>query len=96
MITIFAIVPNPGFSRRGIQRSSTNVLIAKVDIPIEISNLFATPWASTVHGALPVLLWTNNESPKPKINNPKKRIAVRGKDKSHRCLAAHEVWGIVR
>jgi hypothetical protein len=30
------------------------------------------------------LLWTSNESPKPKINNPKKRIALRDNDKSQR------------
>jgi hypothetical protein len=43
IITIFASVPNPGFSRSGIQRSRTKVLIAKVDTPIEISSLLATP-----------------------------------------------------
>jgi hypothetical protein len=36
-------VPNPGFSRSGIHRRRTRVLIAKVEIPIEISNLPATP-----------------------------------------------------
>lgn len=30
------------------------------------------------------------------MNNPKNSIPVRGIDKSQRCLAAHEVWGIVR
>jgi hypothetical protein len=58
--------------------------MAKVETPIEMFNLLATPCARTVHGALPVLLCTSNESPKPKINNPKKRIALRDKDKSQR------------
>jgi hypothetical protein len=50
------MVPKPGFSRSGIHKSKTTVLIAKVEKPKEISNLFETPSARTVHGAFPVPL----------------------------------------
>jgi hypothetical protein len=84
MITILAIVPKPGFSRNGIHKSNTTVLIVKVEKPREMSNLFETPSARTVHGAFPVPLCTKSESPRPKINKPKQRINVRFGDKSQR------------
>jgi hypothetical protein len=81
---MFAKVPKPGFSFKGIHKRSISVLMAKVETPIEMFNLLATPCARTVHGALPVLLWTSNESPKPKTKRPKQRIALRDNDKSQR------------
>jgi hypothetical protein len=88
---MFEIVPNPGFSLRGIHKSKTNVLIAKVDQPIVISSLPETPCANTDHGAFPMVLCIRSESPRPKINNPKKRTATREGFKSHLELAVQGV-----
>jgi hypothetical protein len=54
--TMFERVPNPGFSRRGIHRSRTSALIAKVDQPIVMSRRLEIPCVSTDHGAFPMSL----------------------------------------
>jgi hypothetical protein len=43
MITTFEKVPNPGFSRNGIQARRTTALIANVDQPIVIRRFCETP-----------------------------------------------------
>ena len=48
-----AIVPRPGSSRSGIQRSSTTRLITITAVPMLIGRWIAIPWWSTSHGALP-------------------------------------------
>jgi len=88
---MFERVPNPGFSLNGIHKRSTNELIANVDQPIVISSRFEIPCASTDHGAFPISLWINSESPRPKINKPKKSTLTRSGDNSHRDFAVHGV-----
>ena len=95
MIAILARVPNPGFSFNGIHNNKTTVLIAKVDQPIVMSSLPATPCASTDHGAFPIVLWIRSESPRPKINRPKKRTPTREGFMSQRDFALHGVCGTV-
>ena len=46
-------VPNPGFSRSGIQINNTKELIRRVAKPILKPVLNVNPWAKTVHGAFP-------------------------------------------
>ncbi|RNL65186.1 hypothetical protein EFK50_04265 [Nocardioides marmoriginsengisoli] len=50
----FAIVPRPGSSLIGIQRSSTTRLITITASPIESGRCFAMPWCRTSHGAFPI------------------------------------------
>jgi hypothetical protein len=84
-------VPNPGFSFSGIHSSNTSVLIPNVDQPIVMSKRFDIPCAKTDHGAFPISLWINKESPSPNMNNPKKRTNVRSGVKSHLDEAVHDV-----
>ncbi len=95
MIEMFARVPKPGFSFSGIHSSKTNVLIAKVDQPIVMSSFPETPCAKTDQGAFPIVLWIRRESPKPKMNKPKKRTATREGLRSHREDAVQGVCGTV-
>ena len=73
IIIIFIIVPNPGLSFNGIQKTKTMQLIIKVEKPIPILTLFATPSAKTVHGVTPFWETTKILSPKPNKNKPKQR-----------------------
>lgn len=95
MIIKFEMVPNPGFSRKGIHASKTTALIAKVDQPIEIRAWRDIPCANTDHGPLPMLLWMTNASPKPKILKPTNNINTLNGFKSQRPLALHGTCGIV-
>ena len=73
IIIIFIIVPNPGLSFNGIQKTKTMQLIIKVERPIPISTFLATPSANTVHGVTPFWETTKILSPKPNKNKPKQR-----------------------
>jgi hypothetical protein len=53
MRTIFESVPNPGFSRSGIQINNTKVEIRRVAKPILIPVFRVSPCAKTVQGAFP-------------------------------------------
>ena len=73
IIIIFIIVPNPGLSFNGIQKTKTMQLIIKVERPIPILTFLATPSAKTVHGVTPFWETTKILSPKPNKNKPKQR-----------------------
>ena len=73
IIIIFIIVPNPGLSFNGIQKTKTMQLIIKVERPIPILPFLATPSAKTVHGVTPFWETTKILSPKPNKNKPKQR-----------------------
>ena len=73
IIIIFIIVPNPGLSFNGIQKTKTMQLIIKVDRPIPILTFLATPSAKTVQGVTPFKETTKTLSPKPNKNKPKQR-----------------------
>ena len=73
IIIIFIIVPNPGLSFNGIQKTKTIQLIIKVERPIPILTFLATPSAKTVHGVTPFWETTKILSPKPNKNKPKQR-----------------------
>ena len=75
IIIIFIIVPNPGLSFNGIQKTKTMQLIIKVDRPIPILTFLATPSAKTVQGVTPFWETTRILSPKPNKNKPKQRKA---------------------
>ena len=70
---IFIIVPKPGLSFNGIQKTKTMQLIIKVDRPIPILTFLATPSAKTVQGVTPFWETTKIPSPKPNKNKPKQR-----------------------
>ena len=58
-------------------------LIIKVDNPIPIFTLLATPSAKTVQGVTPFWETTRILSPRPNKNNPKKRkkkVSILGKN----------------
>ena len=71
IIMIFIIVPKPGLSFNGSQNIKTMQLIIKVDNPIPIFTLLATPSAKTVQGVTPFAETTKILSPRPKKNRPK-------------------------
>ena len=73
IIIIFIIVPNPGLSFNGIQKTRTMQLIIKVDRPIPILTFLATPSAKTVQGVTPFWETTKTLSPKPNKNKPEQR-----------------------
>lgn len=73
IITIFIIVPSPGFWRNGIHIDNTIMLEIKVAKPIDQLNLIDKPSARTTHGALPMEAWKSKEDPNPKIISPKHR-----------------------
>ena len=73
IIIIFIIVPSPGLSFNGIQKTKTMQLIIKVDRPIPILTFLATPSAKTVHGVTPFWETTKILSPKPNKNKPIQR-----------------------
>ena len=95
IINIFARVPNPGFSRKGIQRDSTNKLTSSVALPIEISNCFETPCDKTVQGELPIFETIKSESPIPKRNKPSTRMANLLVVSDQGECAVHGVFGTV-
>ena len=83
IIMIFIIVPKPGLSFNGSQNIKTIQLITKVDNPIPIFTLLATPSAKTVQGVTPFWETTRILSPRPNKNNPKKRkkkVSILGKN----------------
>ena len=83
IIMIFIIVPKPGLSFNGSQNIKTMQLIIKVDNPIPIFTLLATPSAKTVQGVTPFWETTSILSPRPNKNNPKKRkkkVSILGKN----------------
>ncbi len=73
IIIIFIIVPNPGLSFNGIQKTKTMQLIIKVDRPIPTLTFFVIPSAKTVQGVTPFWETTKILSPKPNKNKPKQR-----------------------
>jgi hypothetical protein len=73
------IVPIPGFCLSGIHMNNTNMLITKVEKPIDQSVRFEIPWANTVYGPTPAPLVIKRLSPRPNKNNPNtKNIKVSG------------------
>jgi hypothetical protein len=74
IMTMFAIVPKPGFCFNGIQNKRTKVDIRKVAAPI-LSGVFnEIPSAKTVQGEFPKLVIIKNASPIPKMVKPKINI----------------------
>ena len=86
IIIIFIIVPNPGLSFNGIQKTKTMQLIMKVDRPIPILTFLATPSAKTVQGVTPFWEITKILSPKPNKNKPKQRKEI--------VRAYSDYWGV--
>jgi len=59
--------------------NNTNMLITKVEKPIDQSVRFEIPWANTVYGPTPAPLVIKRLSPRPNKNNPNtKNIKVSG------------------
>tara|TARA_B110000503_G_scaffold74132_1_gene114498 strand:- start:2305 stop:2580 length:276 start_codon:yes stop_codon:yes gene_type:complete len=73
MIAILAMVPNPGRSRSGNQRSKTPTLMTAVDSPIDSGVRNERPCAKTDHGEFPIVDSIRRASPIPKIANPKNK-----------------------
>ena len=94
--TILATVPNPGFSRNGIQIRRTMVLMKNVHQPNATFVRKLNPWAKTLHGAFPMCATTNNPSPIPKSAKPIIKIVKRCGDNDQVFSALHGVCGIVR
>ena len=68
---ILKIVPKPGFCLRNIHKKRTLTLTRNVAAPIDNSEFFDIPSASTDHGEFPVVDSINNPSPNPNIIKPK-------------------------
>jgi len=73
MIAILAMVPNPGRSRSGSQRSKTPTLMRAVDCPIDNGVRIERPCAKTDQGEFPIVDSIRSASPKPNIANPMNR-----------------------
>jgi len=74
IISIFIIVPKPGFKLRGNQKIKTITLIKKVERPMLILIFLATPSAKTVQGVTPYCETTKTLSPRPNKNKPIHKI----------------------
>jgi len=74
IISIFIIVPKPGFKLRGNQKIKTITLIKKVERPMPILIFLATPSAKIVQGVTPYCETTKTLSPRPNKNNPTHKI----------------------
>jgi len=74
IISIFIIVPRPGFRLRGNQKIKTITLIKKVERPMPILIFLATPSAKTVQGVTPYCEITKTLSPSPNKNKPIHKI----------------------
>ena len=73
---MFKTVPKPGFIFKKIQKKKTVKLMKNVTKPIDLSILRDIPWASTVHGAAPVVETINKPSPVPNKIKPKTRKKI--------------------
>ena len=71
MIKALSIVPIPGFSFKGNQRSKTVKLINKVIVPIDKSIFSEMPCAKTLQGEAPVNETIKSPSPNPNNAKPK-------------------------
>jgi len=74
IISIFIIVPKPGFKLRGNQKIKTITLIKKVERPMPILIFLATPSAKIVQGVTPYCETTKTLSPRPNKNKPTHKI----------------------
>ena len=97
IITIFKIVPIPGFCFKGTQKDKTIILQRKVAKPIDQLNFSDNPSAKTTHGLYPILAWISSYSPNPNRERPKqsrKRVFIFGL-KFSGFLDDHDVFGIL-